>query len=98
MKPTTPFANNIHRKFRPDGKVVARRPVTIGREYAIGEEIPAALLEPRQRWMLWEQAMIDTPESDPEPSEAELERLTAPAVPPPPPKSQSKQQASSARR
>lgn len=100
MKPTTPFASNIGRRFRPQGKIVARRPVTIGKEYAIGEEIPEAALNPRQRWMLWEQATIDTPEPE-EPSEDELERLTAPAqvaaTPPPPAKPQAKQQASARR-
>lgn len=109
MKPTTPFANNVHRRFRATGKVVARRPVTIGKEYAIGEEIPETALEPRSRWMLWEQGNIDTPEPE-EPSEDELERLTAPAqsasqavpgervqVAPPAQKSPAKQQASARR-
>lgn len=77
MNPTTPFASNIYRRFIPDGRVLARRPVKIGREYQPGEEIPNAEIPSRALWQLWEQAMVDTlPVA--EPTDAELERLTAP--------------------
>ncbi len=60
--------------------VVVRRELKMGeRTYGPGEVMAAADREQftdRQLWTMWQQGLIDTPSR--EPSEAELERLTAP--------------------
>lgn len=71
--------------FDAAGRVVARRQLPMGkRVYEPGQELDAGDREQfteRQLATLWQQGMIDTPAR--EPSDAELERLTAPAARPP---------------
>ena len=66
--------------FDPAGRVIARRTLPIGdRKYEPGQELSAqdrAEIAARLP-TLWQLGVIDTPAT--EPSDAELERLTAPS-------------------
>lgn len=69
--------------FDAAGRVVVRRELTLSKVYQHGDEIPESEgLTPRQVAMFWEQGLVDTLPR--EPSEAELERLTAPTRKPQP--------------
>lgn len=82
----SPFARPT---FDPKGRLVARRELTVGeRAYQPGDELPAAAraeIAPRLA-TLWQLGMIDTlpAEVATMPTDAELERLTAPPPRPAP--------------
>ena len=68
--------------FDASGRVVARRELTLSKVYRHGDEVPESEgLTPRLVAIFWEQGLVDTLRR--EPSDAELERLTAPSRPPP---------------
>lgn len=73
--------------FDSAGQVVARRALTMGdRVYQPGEELSDAdreQLTDRQLVTLWQLGQIDTLPRETAPTDAELERLTAPAAKPP---------------
>jgi hypothetical protein len=46
--------------FRADGRVVARREMTLGRVYSAGQELPMDGVTPRQLATWWDQGLVDT--------------------------------------
>lgn len=79
----SPFARPM---FDPSGRVVARRALPVGeRTYEPGQELTAddrAQLAPSLLATLWQLGQVDTLPAAAEPSDAELERLTAPRAAP----------------